>query len=390
MGKNVGGPAFQQTLAHLGRQFDVSLVTPEIGYVEPSAIPSGVTLRTFKHRVHGLWRSVPKIGWVTDTLAWYTFRSSAWPIVRAICADRPADLFYGYEIYGVPVAARAGQAFSVPVVARYQGTLMSSRRHQRLAEVRFRKHLAALRTPADLLIMTDDGTLGDEVLVALGHPADKIRFWMNGVDRSIAQSPVSGSSVRTELGIGTDEPVLLTVSRLSHWKRVERAIDLVAEMNRRGRAVRLMIVGTGPEESRLRELAVASGFAGRISFLGGVERDRLAGVYRAADLLLSLYDYSNLANPVIEAMSLGTPVVALDVGGTDHLVIDGTNGVLVTDTAPDRLSDLVGRLLDDATGRAKLGADAARWSAENLWDWDGRMAIEVAELSRLIGERAGR
>lgn len=384
MGKATGGPAFRETLTHLGRVFDVSLVTPNLDYVDESAIPDGVTLHTFHHRLHGVARQIPKIGWVTDTLGWYTFRSSAWPIIEKIHRDRPIDLAYGYEIYGTPVARRAADRFAVPLIARYQGTLMSSRAHERLAELRYHKHLAALATPADLVVMTDDGTLGDTVLENLGHPAERVRFWMNGVDHSIADSLVTRAEVREELGLDAATPLLLTVSRLSHWKRLDRAIDVAAHLRISGTPVELAIVGAGPEEGRLRERAAASNAAGHVHFIGGVERSRLAGFYRAADLLLSLYDYSNLANPVLESMILGTPLLALDVGGTTNLVHDGQNGVLANDTDPRAIAAQAGALLRDEGGRRALGDSAAIWAREHLWTWDERMAKEISEIQRLI------
>lgn len=384
MGKRTGGPAIEATLEQLGRHFDVSLVTPELEYVDASALPPGVTLHTFKHRLHGLFRQVRKLGWVTDTLGWYTFRWSAWPIVARLCRERRPDLVYGYEIYGVPVARRTADRFGLPMVARYQGSLMSTRRHERLGWLRYWKHLRALRTPADLIVMTDDGTLGDELLRDLGHPEERVRFWMNGVDRSIASSPVSGDEVRAALGVSADTSLLLTVSRLSYWKRVERAIEGTAQLAEEGRDVALAIVGSGPEEARLRARTEALGLSERVRFVGGVSRDDLAGYYRAANLLLSLYDYSNLGNPAIEAMVLGTPLLALDVGGTRNLVHDGVNGRLVTSTDREAITRAVAGMLDDREGTRALGRSAAVWAAAHLWTWEQRMAAEVEALDDLI------
>jgi glycosyltransferase involved in cell wall biosynthesis len=360
-------------------------VTPRLDYVDEEALPEGVRLHTFRHHLHGTARSVPKLGWLIDTLAWFTFGWSAWPIVRRLCARGDIDLLYGYEIYGVPVAARAARTYGIPLVARYQGTLMSSRRHERLAGLRYYKHLSALRMPADLFVMTDDGTMGDEVLEALGHPAERIRFWMNGVDRGIVDSPKSGEEVRSELGIEAEAPLLLTVSRLSHWKRLDRAIDVASDLRERhGLPVELVVVGTGPEEAALRERARTSAAAGHVHFAGGVERDRLAGFYRAADALLSLYDYSNLANPVLEAMLLGTPVVALDVGGTSNLVVDQANGVLLDRPEPARIAETVAGLLREPSRLRDLGAKAGDWAEQNLWSWKERMDAEIRELECLL------
>jgi len=386
MGRRTGGPAFISTLEHLGRHFDVSLITPETEYVDPSAVPAGVTLHTFHHRLHGALRSVPKLGWLTDTLGWFTFQWSAWPLVKRIAKDRRPDIVYGYEIYGVPVARKAADRFLVPMVARYQGTLMTERRHQRFAGLRYLKHLRALRTPADLIVMTDDGTQGDVILRDLGHPDARVRFWMNGVDRAITQAPPS--DIRAELGIAEDVPLLLTVSRLMLWKRVDRAIALLGELARRGSTAQLVVVGVGPLRERLEQQAAEKGVRERVHFVGGVERERLAAFYRAASLLLSLYDYSNLGNPAFEAMLLGTPLLALDVGGTDHLVHDGENGLLVQQADdPKALADVVERLLADPAGLRALGRRAAEWAAANLWDWDARMNAEFAAIDDLLRDR---
>jgi glycosyltransferase involved in cell wall biosynthesis len=232
--------------------------------------------------------------------------------------------------------------------------------------------------------MTDDGTLGDRVLDDLGHNAARVRFWMNGVDRSIASSSVTRDEVRSELGLAEDTPLLLTVSRLSHWKRIDRAIDVASLLRERSIPVELAVVGAGDEEPRLRRQAEASSAAGHVRFIGGVERSHLAGFYRAADLLLSLYDYSNLANPVLESMVLGTPLLALDVGGTGNLVQDGINGVLESDADPHVLAERVAAILCEPEKRLALGRSAATWARENLWTWDERMKVEIAEIDRLI------
>lgn len=390
MGRSVGGPAFEQTVLGLSRSFRISLVQPRAGHVDPSDLPANVTLHTFEHRFHGLWRQVRKLGWITDTLGWYSFASSAWPIVRDLCQRGDVDLVYGYEIYGTPVARRAADAFGLPMVSRFQGTLMSERRHMPLARLRFHKHVVGLSVPADLVIMTNDGTCGSDYLLSLGHPKERIRFWMNGVDPSITGT--EHRDARPALGVPADAPLLLTVSRLSGWKRVDRAIRVVGELSRRGVDAYLLIAGTGDQEARLRKLADELGVADRTTFVGAVPRAELASLYRSADLLLSLYDYSNLGNPVIESMLLGLPVLALDVGGTGDLVKDGVNGVLVSDADdPAALADRVGALLADGAALKALGASAAEWTRANLWSWEERMRAEADALDAVIdaAPRAG-
>lgn len=377
MGRSVGGPAFRHTVTALAERYDLTVVTPELPYVHPGDFPTGVRVETFKHHFHGTFRRVRKVGWVFDTLAWYTFRIFAWRIVKRICTEEKVDLVYGYEIYGVPVARKAADRFRIQMVARYQGTLMSSRKNERLWRQRYHKHVAALETPADLYIMTNDGTDGRRVLLELGAEDGRIRFWMNGIDHEIADSAPDRDSAREDLGLGREDRVLLTVSRLSGWKRVDRAIEVLRELEHRGMRCTLLVVGSGADLARLSELAEGLD----VRFTGGVDRQELLAYYRAADALLSLYDYSNLANPVFEAMALGTPVVALDVGLTKDLVIDGVNGRLVTES---QVPLAAYELLADPESAAALGRRGAEWSRSNLRSWDERMAVEIEELDALL------
>jgi glycosyltransferase involved in cell wall biosynthesis len=384
MDRSVGGPAFRQTIAGLSTRFRISLVQPRLDYVDEHDIPANVTLHPFEHRFHGLFGQVRKLGWVTDTLGWYSFAASAWPIVRSLCAQGDVDLVYGYEVYGTPVARRAADAFGLPMVSRFQGTLMSERQHMPFSRIRFHKHVVGLSVPADLIVMTNDGTLGRDYLLSRGHPEDRIRFWMNGVDVSITADDLRDA--RPALGVPADAPLLLAVSRLSPWKRIDRALRALAELPDRDMDAYLVIAGTGPEEHRLRRLADDLGVSERTRFLGAVPRDELASLYHSADLLLSLYDYSNLANPVIESMLSGLPVIALDVGGTSDLVKDGVNGMLVSDADdPAALADRIGALLEDRAGLEALGVSAAEWTRENLWSWDERIRAEANALDAVIG-----
>lgn len=381
MGRSVGGPAFQNTVHALARHYRLTVVTPALPYVDAGDFPDEVEVRTFQHHFHGAFRQVRKVGWVFDTLAWFTFRWSAWRIVRRICATDPVDLVYGYEIYGVPVARKAADRFGLPMVARYQGTLMSTRMTEHTWRQRYHKHVAALETPADLYVMTNDGTDGRRVLTELGADESRIRFWMNGVDKTIAENAPSRSNARRELGIAEDAAVVLTVSRLSGWKRVDRAIDVARSLTEDGKPVTLLVVGSGADEGRLARLADGLD----VRFAGGVGRDELITYYRAADVLLSLYDYSNLANPVFEALTLGTAVVALDVGGTADLVVDGVNGRLAH-SAEDVLG-IVRDLLASPEAAKALGVAGAAWAADHLRTWDERMSIETEALDELLASR---
>ncbi len=83
-------------------------------------------------------------------------------------------MFYGYEIFGVPVAFRLAKRYKRPVVSRFQGTILAPKIGKRLWKIRFWEHIKAFRTPADIIVMANDGTQGDKVLEILDVDMNKV------------------------------------------------------------------------------------------------------------------------------------------------------------------------------------------------------------------------
>jgi glycosyltransferase involved in cell wall biosynthesis len=379
MGERIGGPALMQTLTGLARHgHEVDLVCPALPYVDQDALGPGVRLHTFRHRFHGTMHDVRKVAWVFDTLGWLDFKRRAYRVALPLAPG--ADVIYGYEIYGVPVARRIADRFRRPMVARFQGTLMSHWMRARFAAIRFRKHLQALATPANLVIMTNDGTMGDVVLERLGVDTRRVRFWLNGAP---SEPPLPGD-VRARLGLPEDAPLAATVSRLDGWKRVDRIIDAWPIVRARVPDAVLAVAGTGSLDAALARRAAATGEGDSIRFLGGLEHSDAQRLIAAADVFVSLYDYSNVANPVLEAMVAGTAPIVLDSVGTGTVMHDGVNARLLPSGDRQTVGAAVAELLAAPAAARRLGRSARDWAQENLWTWDERMDAEVRELERLV------
>ncbi|MFW0785949.1 D-inositol-3-phosphate glycosyltransferase [Gordonia sp. CPCC 206044] len=151
-------------------------------------------------------------------------------------------------------------------------------------------------------------------------------------------SPGSRELARTELGIAQDDTVLAFVGRIQPLKAPDVLLAAAAPLIRRSRGsarpVRVLIVG-GPsgsgleQPSSLIDLADDLGIGDAVTFLPPQPSDRLAQVYRAADLV-AVPSYSESFGLVaIEAQACGTPVIAADVGGLSVAVADGRTGLLV-------------------------------------------------------------
>jgi glycosyltransferase involved in cell wall biosynthesis len=399
-----GAPSLYRTLRAYGeRGHRVTFVAPTIGANAsrlqrghaPAAPPliAGVTFERF--HLPSLQESrMPRPAFVAKVDQKLRFallfpRLAARQAERVLAGEK-VDVLYAYEVHGALAARRLRRRFRLPTVARFQGTVLHPTLGSPLARLRKYEEVVALRLPADLYIMTDDGTQGDEVLARLNPWAmSKLRFWRNGLDMDRLRPPSQGerAAERSGLDIPDDAFVLLTASRLAAWKRVDRALAALPQILRSTTKALLLIVGDGEERAHLERQARELGVAGRVRFVGAVPQERVAGYMHAADVLLALADLSNVGNPLLEAMSCGLPVVAVDAGDTRTLVRDGDTGRLLASGAPGEVARAVAALAEDVAERHRLGEGARRFAESHFWSWEARLEAELEEVERLVGER---
>ena len=380
-----GGPAFSRTVeAYCNRGHHVVLVTsaPETAsYARPNlhvhivpgrlaALPNRLVFNLLRHLV------------VFPAAALVTY----WRVSRTA----HIDVIYGYEVEGVLAASLVRFMSRKPLVTRFQGTVLApivlgAHRRLRLL-VGIVLHMLAFKVRADVAIMTDDGTRGLEVMRKLNPGlARRTRFWRNGVDPAPDSPAADGPDVPWR-----DDATalrLLTVSRLVGWKRVDRAIRAMPIVVRHLGRVVLAIVGDGPEMPALKALAADLGVIDAVRFVGHVPHAEVGRYYQHADIFLSLYDLSNVGNPLLEAMRSGRAVVALDNGDTRTVVTDDVTGILLERGEPEDVSQAIIRLADDPALRSRLGEAASRFAETSFWTWPDRMAAELDVVLALANRR---
>lgn len=174
---------------------------------------------------------------------------------------------------------------------------------------------------------------------------------------------------------------ILYAGRLLGWKGVHFALQAVAQLCRKGYRVEFTIVGRGPYEPALRELARELDLKKEVQWLSHVPQLALFKLYREMDCLLfpSLHDSSG--NVVLEALSFGLPVVCLDLGGPATLV-DPSSAIVVRTQGLDEaglssaLTQALASLIDSPERLAALSTGALRRARK--MSWSGR--IEQAML----------
>jgi glycosyltransferase involved in cell wall biosynthesis len=117
-----------------------------------------------------------------------------------------------------------------------------------------------------------------------------------------------------------------------------------------------VVVGEGPEERRIRQLAVSLETADQVIFTGPVSG--VGPYYRMADVLVLPSHSEGSPNVLLEGMAAGVPVVATAVGGVPEIVRPGESALLVRPHDPRGLADAIRLLLTDADLARRLAANA--------------------------------
>lgn len=311
--------------------------------------------------------------------------------VEQLLSDHNTDgtVLYAYEVPGVEACAELSKRHNLPFVTRFQGTVLCGATHSFADKIRYARSYKGISQKADLVIMTDDGSSGDVILKYLKNDSPTL-FLKNGLElleRDLPQMKASFPKKKflEDLGIPENSGcVFLTVSRLEGWKKVERSIDGFYNYLKNGNSGKLIIVGDGASRAALTERVNRYGIQQHVVFTGSVPHSEVYNYFMACDVFLSFYDLTNVGNPLLEAMTLGKPVITLDVGTTNTVVTNGENGILLQYEDLPQLGSVMEKLAKDPQLRERLGSAAEEYARKNLRTWKERMNIEFKEVEKLL------
>jgi phosphatidylinositol alpha-1,6-mannosyltransferase len=285
-----------------------------------------------------------------------------------------------------PIALLLKRFFGLPYIAYCHGDdFMQCGRYPYQARVR-----DLIYRSADVMIA--NSTFTERLLLQIGVPAERLHKITPGVDcdEFSPASPDPGLLARYGL---RDKFVLLTVARLVLRKGHDAVMQAVARLHPAFPHLRYLIVGSGPNESRLRQLAADLGISAWVSFAGFVPQSKLPDYYRLSDVMVmpnreENADMEGFGMTFLEASACGKAVIAGRSGGAPEAVGDGLSGRLVDPTDLDQVTAAIRELLDQPRLAAAMGAAGLR-RARTQFDWKLR-AAEVHRLTRQVAARCGR
>jgi colanic acid/amylovoran biosynthesis glycosyltransferase len=173
---------------------------------------------------------------------------------------------------------------------------------------------------------------------------------------------------------------IINVGRLSPEKGQAGLLEAFATLASSYPGLELTLVGDGPESDQLRATAEKLGVSDRVSFAGRLGEQASLEEIAKADILVVASFIEGLPIVLMEAMAIGTAVVASRVAGIPELIDDGKSGLLFTPSDWGDLTDHIRRLLDDRTLRRKLTKQAREKIAE---EFDIRRSAR--QLQQLLG-----
>ncbi len=225
-------------------------------------------------------------------------------------------------------------------------------------------------------------------LVDSGVPSGKIKTIYGSVDTDRFKPGVDRETVRRELSIPSDIPLVVIIANVSEWKGQAWFISLMPRIISRLGQVRLVLAGLETDGEAVAGVIGESGLEGSVTGVGF--RDDVESFLAAADLLVCpSREGEGLAGAVREAMAMRVPVVSTSAGGNAEVVLPGKTGYLVPPGDGEAMMEAVVRALTNREESRRLADEAFRLIGERFTV--ARMVDETESYYReLVSRRRGK
>jgi len=226
---------------------------------------------------------------------------------------------------------------------------------------------------ASRVVATSQG-VAEDLQAALQLPSTSVEVIPNSIDLTIVcagkAEPISDDTWRSSAN-----PIIVAVGRLAYAKNYPLLIAALRSL-RQDMAFEARIFGTGELEAPLRELIAEAELEGTVRLCGF--QDNPWKYVAASDVFVLTSHYEGFGNVLIEAMACGTPVIATRSAGTEAIVRDGENGILVMEHEATAVADAIRKVLSSPILSARLAKNglhaSTRYASKTI----------ALEYSRLI------
>jgi glycosyltransferase involved in cell wall biosynthesis len=240
----------------------------------------------------------------------------------------------------------------------------------------------ALAHLTDIVISVNDADR--QRLIRWGLSPLKVVAVPNGLDLAPFGGPVDARSLRQELGLDPDRPLVLQVGRLGAQKDPLAFVDGAAQVLAQFPDVQFALAGEGPLHDQVAARIRQRGLTGRVHLLGW--RPAASRLMATADAVTLTSRWEGTPYALLEAMACARPVVATAVNGCPEVVLDGDTGFLVPPGDPAAWARAVAALLADPINATAMGR-RGRVRGESHFALEGMIARLQALYERVVSQR---
>ena len=255
------------------------------------------------------------------------------------------------DYHTLPMIAAAARQAGIPVVFTLWGWWFKPKLWQR----RFFRDIDATLARS---IAIRDGFLGSPPFM----PVRQLPVLYSGVDIKRFHPEVDGSSLRGEIGVPRESPLVAMVARFQRVKGHHFFQAMAERIARQHQNVNFVVAGDNvfgvAADAKYREQILSAAernplLRDRLHYIGF--RDAVEEVYAAADVLVCASEFESYGLANLEAMACGKPVVSTNRGGPTETIVDGVTGFLVEPGDVESLASSVLRLIRDDDLRERMG-----------------------------------
>ncbi|BCB97292.1 glycosyl transferase group 1 [Dissulfurispira thermophila] len=202
-----------------------------------------------------------------------------------------------------------------------------------------------------------------QYLINAGIPKDKVVAIPTGINITRFDSKKAHGSLRQELGLKTNTPIVGTIAILRKKKGHHILLDAIPLILQKIPDVVFVFAGDGPQKENIMNKITNMGLSDKVFMLG--LRNDIPEILKSIDLFVLPTLQEALGTSFIEAMAMGKPVVGTDVGGVGEVIKDGINGYLVEPNNPLVLADAVIKILEDREKAIAMGIEGREIVEQN-------------------------
>ena len=218
------------------------------------------------------------------------------------------------------------------------------------------------------MVTCDAEIVKQMIIKQTGFPAEKIVVFPWGLELDQFSPNVDGSKIKEKMG-WKDNIVIIMNRRFFPIYGIEYFIKALPKVIKICPEVRVLLIGIGPLEKKLRQMIKEYKIGNYIHFVGWINLREMPKYLNASDIYVSSSLSDGASMSLLEAMACGLPVIVTDIPAILEWVKDGYNGYVVPTKNVDILADKISQLVKDAAMRQKMSKENLKIAQERL-NWN--------------------